>query len=346
MRHWLCQRRRPPAGQGSVAYALHFSKETGNCGALFRNFGDIPYLPPRKLRAPSLKIRATAKYEQQREKAAPSSVPHPRAALPRQRSQSGVPHIHRHSGASRNPGIPHIYRHPQHLPSSYLPSSPISTVIPHIYRHSGESRNPGVSLSAVIPQHLPSSPISTVIPAKAGIPAFPIRRHPLYPPSSPISTVIPHIYRHSGESRNLAPPPYSTLPRNNGPPAKPPEKSAIFNDTTPLPTVHQCGTLAISKSGNPASGSNVPPKANPRRRCTRRPNPTGQRLSPKAKSIGRKIGQPSRNRVQDNTAKPSVLQPSSDPARTPPHSPGVCQATPRAFPPLYAGPAMGRGMEN
>ena len=131
----------------------------------------------------------------------------------------------------------------------------------------------------------------------------PITRHPVplpvipahYPPSLPFT-------RHSGESRNLAPPPYSTFPRSNGFSPQPPEKSAIFSDATSLRSAHKCGTLAISKSGNPAPGSNVPPKANPRRRSTRRPKPTGLQTQP-GKKHREKQRAITRNRVQDNTAK-------------------------------------------
>ena len=139
-----------------------------------------------------------------------------------------------------------------------------------IHRHSGESRHPRASHNTVIPAIYPS-----------------LRR----------------FTRHSGESRNLAPPPYSAFRRSNGQPAKPPEKSAIFNDTTHLPTVHQCGTLAPASPATRPQGSDVPPKANPRRPSTRRPQPTGRRLKSKGKGIGRIIGQSPRNRVQDNTAK-------------------------------------------
>ena len=141
-------------------------------------------------------------------------------------------------------------------------------------------------------------------------------------------------------------PPFPWPPLPPGRTAPQPQKTAFFSDANPLPSIHRCGTLASASPATRPQGSDVPPKANPRRPSTRRPQPTGRRLKSKGKGIGRIIGQSPRNRVQDNTAKPSVLQPSSDPARTPLYSTGVCQATPRAFPPLYAGPAMGRGMEN
>ena len=133
-----------------------------------------------------------------------------------------------------------------------------------MHRHSGESRHPSVSHN---------SP--------------PFRR----------------FTRHSGESRNLAPPPYSAFRRSNGFSPQPPEKSAIFSDATPLQSVHQCGTLAPASPATRPQGSDVPPKANPRRPSTRRPQPTGRRLKSKGKGIGRIIGQSPSNRVQDNTAK-------------------------------------------
>ena len=77
--------------------------------------------------------------------------------------------------------------------------------------------------------------------------------------------VIPAMYpsfrrctRHSGESRNLAPPPYPTLPRSNGPPAKPPEKSAIFSDATHLQSVHQCGILLTASPATRPQGETSP----------------------------------------------------------------------------------------
>ena len=181
--------------------------------------------------------------------------------------------------------IPDLHPSSRRQPKSghppYLPPSPIPTVIPHIYRHSGESRNPGIPHTYRHPPYLPS------------FRRKPESGHPPYLPSFPISTAIPAIYhpsfrrfttRHSGESRNLAPPLYSTFRPSNGRPPKPPEKSAIFSDATSLPTVHRCGTLAISKSGNPASGSNVPPKAGPAAQV--HGDPSGCVSSPKAKASG------------------------------------------------------------
>ena len=57
----------------------------------------------------------------------------------------------------------------------------------------------------------------------------------------------------------------------------------------------------FSKFGNPASGSNVPPKAGPAAKA--HGDPLGCVSGPKAKASGEIIGQSSRNRVQDNTAK-------------------------------------------
>ena len=219
------------------------------------------------------------------------------------------PHIHRHSGESRNLGVPHIYRHPhihRHSGASRNLGVPHIYRHPHIHRHSGASRNLGVP-------H--------------------IYRHP-------------HIHRHSGASRNLAPPPYSTFRRSNGPPAKPPEKSAIFNDTTPLLTVHKCCTLAPASPATRPRGVTFPQKP------TRAADVHGDQTPPdgvsvqRQKASGETTGNHQETGFRTTRPKPSVLQPSSDPARTPLYSTGVCQATPRAFPPLYAGPAMGRGMEN
>ena len=149
------------------------------------------------------------------------------------------------------------------------------TVIPapalFSYRHSGES-------------------LFTVIPAKAGIHFLPsFRRKP--------ESIF---YRHSGESRNLAPPPYSTLHRSNGFAPQPPEKSAIFSDANPLRSVHKYGTLAISKSGNPAPRGDVPPKAGPAAQV--HGDPSDCVSSPKAKASGENRAT-IKNRVQDNTAK-------------------------------------------
>ena len=150
---------------------------------------------------------------------------------------------------------------------------PIPTAIPHIYRHSGD--------------------LPPVIPAKAGIRAFPIPTaipH-IYRHSGDLPPVIPAIYhpsfrrfttRHSGESRNLAPPLYSTFRPSNGRPPKPPAKSAIFSDATRLPTVHKCGTLAPASPATRPQGSNVTPKAGPAAQYTatrRTANPTRQKAS-------------------------------------------------------------------
>ena len=154
--------------------------------------------------------------------------------------QPSFPHPNRHSGESRNlapPLHPSSRRQPASGHSPYLPSSRRFTT-----RHPGASRHPGIPHIYRHSPYLPSSRrFTTRHPGP--LPAIPA----LYPPSRPFT-------RHSGESRNLAPPPYSTFPRSNGPPAKPPEKSAIFSDATHLRSVHKCCTLAISKSGNPASG--------------------------------------------------------------------------------------------
>ena len=90
--------------------------------------------------------------------------------------------------------IPNICRHPQHLPSS-----PTSAVIPHIYRHSGESRNPGVPYPPSFPNIYRHPPYLPSFRRKPESRRFPIRRHPPYLPSSPLSTVIPAkagIQRH------------------------------------------------------------------------------------------------------------------------------------------------------
>ena len=110
-------------------------------------------------------------------------------------------------------------------------------------------------------------------PVFTAIPFF--TRHPIFYPSS-------HFYRHSGASRNLAPPPYSTFRRRNGPPAKPPEKSAIFSDATLLPIVHKCGTLAPASSATRPRGVTLPQKPTrpPKYTATRRTaNPTRQKAS-------------------------------------------------------------------
>ena len=177
-------------------------------------------------------------------------------------------------------------------PARRCHSAPAKTG-PFYFRNNRHSRTPtGIPAPAGIQR----SATHPVILAKAGIPAF------------PISTVIPTIYhpsfrhptRHSGESRNLAPPLYSTFRRSNDQPAKPPEKFAIFNDTTSLRNAHQSCTLAISKSGNPAPRGRRPPKANPAAQVHGDPSDCKPN---QAKSIGRNNRQPSRNRVQDNTAK-------------------------------------------
>ena len=158
---------------------------------------------------------------------------------------------------------------------------------PFYFRNNRHSRTP-----TVIPAKpgIRRSATHPVIPAPAGIPAF------------PTSTAIPTIYHPSFRRKpESSAAPYSTFRRSNGQPAKPPEKSAIFNDTTLLTSVHQSCTLAISKSGNPAPKGRRPPKANPAAQV--HGDPLGCVSSPKAKSIGRNNGQPSRNRVQDNTAK-------------------------------------------
>ena len=77
-----------------------------------------------------------------------------------------------------------------------------------------------------------------------------------------------------------------------------------------------------------------PPKYTATRRTA---NPTRQKAS------GETTGNHQETGFRTTRPKPSVLQPSSDPARTPLYSTGVCQATPRAFPPLYAGPPNGPG---
>ena len=149
-------------------------------------------------------------------------------------------------------------------------------------RHSGESRNPfSYHHSGNVP----------VIPAPAGI-HFRTIIPAVYPSfrRKPESIFVPSFRRctrHSGESRNLAPPPYSTFRRSNGQPTKPPEKSAIFSDTTHLPSIQKSCTLAPASPATRPQGSDVPPKANPRRPSTRRPQPTGRRLKSKGKGIGR-----------------------------------------------------------
>ena len=221
----------------------------------------------------------------------------------------------RHSGESRNP---FSYRHSGDVP-----------VIPAIY--SSFRRKPESIFLPSLRRCTRHSGDLPVIPAPAGI-------H--------FRTVIPAMYPSFRRKPESSAAPYSTLPRSNGFAPQPPKKSAIFSDATHLQSVHKSCTLAPASPATRPQGSDVPPKANPRRPSTRRPQPTGRRLKSKGKGIGRKIGQPPKTGFRTTRPKPSVLQPSSDPARTPLYSTGVCQATPRAFPPLYAGPAMGRGMEN
>ena len=170
----------------------------------------------------------------------------------------------------------------------------IFPVIPHIYRHS---------------PYLPSFPISTVIPAQAGI-----QRRPRTPPFPVAMARPPNHPKNPQFSMTQSP------------------CQAHIDAVHWLQQVRQSGPKGETSPQKPTR----PPKYTATRRTA---NPTRQKAS------GEKSGN-HKNRVQDNTAKPSVLQPSSDPARTPLYSTGVCQATPRAFPPLYAGPAMGRGMEN
>ena len=129
-------------------------------------------------------------------------------------------------------------------------------------RHSGASRNPfSYRHSGDVP----------VIPAQAGIHFLPSFRR------KPESSAAPVLH---------------TLRRSNGFAPQPPEKSAIFSDATHLRSAHKCGTLAPASPATRPQGSDVPPKANPRRPSTRRPQPTGRRLKSKGKGIGRKIGQP------------------------------------------------------
>ena len=282
---------------GNVTELLHPTDQRRLCtrhSGASRNLGGCHNSPSFRRKPESGRFPYPASFRPK-----PESERFPYSPSFRRKPESSATSVPRHSGASRNPGIPNIYRHPDDLPPVIPAPHPSFR---HPTRHSGTP--------PVIPAPHPSfrhptrhSGTPPVIPAPH--PSF---RHPTRHSGTP--PVIPaphpsfrHPTRHSGASRNLAPPLHSTFRRSNGQPAKPPEKSAIFSDATLLPTVHKCGTLAISKSGNPASGSNVPPKANPAAKVHRRPNPTGPRLSPKAKSIGRKIGQPSRNRVQDNTAK-------------------------------------------
>ena len=218
----------------------------------------------------------------------------------------------RHSGESRNLAPPG--NSPPVIPAIHHPSSRRFT------RHPGESRNlapPGNSPSVIPAIHHPSfrrkpessaaRQFTTRHPGDSP-PVIPAIHHPSFrrkPESSAarqLTTRHPGNAptRHPGESRNLAPPLHSTFPRSNGFSPQPPEKSAIFSDATHLRSAHKCGTLAISKSGNPAQKGRRPPKSQPGRPSTRRP--VGLK-SNQAKSIGRNNGQPSRNRVQDNTAK-------------------------------------------
>ena len=223
------------------------------------------------------------------------------------------------------PGSSVSGRHPAAFPIGW----------PDIYHHSDDV--------PVISGNVP------VIPAKAGI-HFLTVIPAIYPSfrRQPESIFLPsfrRFTRHSGESRNLAPPPDSAFRRSNGFAPQPPKKSAIFSDATHLQSIQKSCTLAPASPATRPRGVTFPQKPTRAAQVHGDRNPPDSVSSPKAKASGEKSGN-HKNRVQDNTAKPSVLQPSSDPARTPLYSTGVCQATPRAFPPLYAGPAMGRGMEN
>ena len=131
-------------------------------------------------------------------------------------------------------------------------------------------------------------------------PVIPAIHHPSFRQST--TRHSGSVPRHSGESRNLAPPLYSALPRGNGQPAKPPEKSAIFSDATHLQSVHQCGILLTASPATRPRGSNVTPKAGPAAQVHGDRNPPDRVSSPKAKASGEKSGN-HKNRVQDNTAQ-------------------------------------------
>ena len=132
-------------------------------------------------------------------------------------------------------------------------SQPLPTTGPP--SRSGSPMFPSDSL--VFPSFRRTFPISTVIPH--------IYRHSPYLPSFPISTVIP---AQAGIQRRPRTPPFPVAM------ARPPNhpKNPQFSMTRPpLRSAHKCGTLAISKSGNPAPKGRRPPKSQPGRPSTQRP---------------------------------------------------------------------------
>ena len=179
------------------------------------------------------------------------------------------------------------------LHPSFLADLPI---IPAL--HPSFRRKPESSVIQSAPSFRSAGLIFTVIPAQAGIQRG--LRCPVIPTPAGIRA-LPIIYPSFRRKPESSAAPGLHLAPQQRPARQTTRKSAIFSDATPLANRTSMRYTSTSKSGNPASGSNVPPKAGPAAQV--HGDPSGCVSSPKAKASGRIIGQSPKNRVQDNTAK-------------------------------------------